>query len=59
LIGGGTGSYFGAVCWHRAGWWGVCSFGAGVLSLALITEFLCSRLLGGNTHENRSALGYR
>jgi predicted MFS family arabinose efflux permease len=31
FVGGALGSYLGAVCWHHAGWWGVCSFGAGSL----------------------------
>ncbi len=43
FIGGGLGSYFGAVCWHRAGWWGVCSFAAGAMLLAILAEFLFSR----------------
>jgi predicted MFS family arabinose efflux permease len=43
FVGGALGSYFGAVCWHRAGWWGVCSLGAGILCLALIAESLYSR----------------
>ena len=43
FVGGGTGSYLGAVCWHHAGWPGVCAFGAGVLCLALLVEFLCSQ----------------
>ena len=43
FIGGGLGSYLGAVCWNRAGWWGVCSFGAGIIALAILTESLCNR----------------
>jgi predicted MFS family arabinose efflux permease len=45
FVGGAAGSYLGAVCWHRAGWWGVCSFGAGILCLALLTESLYNRSL--------------
>jgi predicted MFS family arabinose efflux permease len=43
FTGGAGGSYLGAVCWHQAGWWGVCSFGAGIFGLAIITEWLYSR----------------
>jgi predicted MFS family arabinose efflux permease len=45
FVGGGSGSYLGAVCWHRAGWWGVCSFGAGILSLAIVVESFYNRSL--------------
>jgi predicted MFS family arabinose efflux permease len=45
FVGGALGSYLGAVCWHAAGWTGVCAFGAGVLCLALLTEAYYSRLL--------------
>jgi predicted MFS family arabinose efflux permease len=45
FAGGATGSYLGAVCWHHAGWWGVCSFGAGILCLALAVEFCFNRSL--------------
>jgi predicted MFS family arabinose efflux permease len=41
--GGACGSYLGAVCWHHAGWWGVCSFAAGVLSLSILAEYLYDR----------------
>jgi predicted MFS family arabinose efflux permease len=43
FIGGGSGSYLGAVCWHRAGWPGVCSFGAASLCLAIAAEAYYSR----------------
>jgi predicted MFS family arabinose efflux permease len=43
FVGGGTGSYLGAICWHWAGWWGVCGFSSAVLSLALIVEFFYRR----------------
>jgi predicted MFS family arabinose efflux permease len=47
FVGGGTGSYLGAICWHLAGWHGVCAFGAGVLCLAILAEFLFSRSIRG------------
>jgi predicted MFS family arabinose efflux permease len=40
FVGGALGSYLGAVCWHHAGWRGVCSFGAGILCLAILAESL-------------------
>ena len=43
FIGGGLGSWLGALCWHWAGWWGVCMFGSAVLCVAIITERLFSR----------------
>lgn len=43
IVGGALGSYFGAVCWHQAGWWGVCSFGAAILGLAVLAESLYHR----------------
>lgn len=43
FIGGAGGSYLGSVCWHRAGWWGVCSFGAGTLFLAILIESFYNR----------------
>jgi predicted MFS family arabinose efflux permease len=46
FVGGALGSYFGAVCWHHAGWWGVCSFGAGILCLALLAESFYNRSHG-------------
>ena len=45
FAGGASGSYLGAVCWHHAGWWGVCSFGAAILGLAIIVESLFNRSL--------------
>ena len=45
FVGGACGSYLGAVCWHHAGWWGVCSFGAGILCLAITAESFYNRLL--------------
>jgi len=45
FVGGALGSYLGAVCWHHAGWWGVCSFGAGILCLAILAESFCNRSL--------------
>ena len=38
FVGGALGSYLGAVCWHHAGWWGVCLFGAAILGLAIVAE---------------------
>jgi len=43
FIGGGLGSWLGALCWHWAGWWGVCMFGSAVLCVAITTEWLFSR----------------
>ena len=43
FAGGALGSYLGAVCWHHAGWWGVCSFGAAILCLAIVAEFFYHR----------------
>jgi predicted MFS family arabinose efflux permease len=45
FVGGACGSYLGSICWHHAGWWGVCSFGAGILCLAIIAESLYNRSL--------------
>jgi len=42
FVGGGLGSLGGAVCWHRAGWLGVCLVGSGAVGLALIAEYLHS-----------------
>ncbi len=38
FAGGALGSYLGAVCWHHGGWAGVCSFGAGILCVAILVE---------------------
>lgn len=46
FIGGGLGSYFGALCWHGGGWWGVCGFAIAILTLALIGEFFYRRSAG-------------
>ena len=46
FAGGAMGSYLGAVCWHHGGWWGVCSFGAGILCLAILAEYFYNRALG-------------
>ena len=43
FIGGGLGSYLGALSWHAAGWWGVCGFGAVAMSVALVTESIYGR----------------
>lgn len=43
FIGGGLGSYLGALAWHAAGWWGVCGFGALAISIAIVTESICGR----------------
>lgn len=43
FTGGGTGSWLGAVCWHWAGWWGVCGFASAVLLGGIIFESLCHR----------------
>ncbi len=43
FVGGALGSYTGAVCWHYAGWWGVCGFGAGTLLVGIIAESFYSR----------------
>jgi predicted MFS family arabinose efflux permease len=47
FVGGGLGSYAGALCWHAAGWPGVCGFGAVMLALALAVE---------SAHERRREL---
>jgi len=43
FVGGGIGSYLGAVAWHLAGWWGVCLFGAATPALGLVIEALHER----------------
>jgi predicted MFS family arabinose efflux permease len=43
FIGGGLGSYLGALSWHAVGWWGVCGFGAVVMSIAIVTESIYGR----------------
>ncbi len=39
FVGGGLGSLAGALCWHWAGWWGVCAVGGAAIVLALGVEF--------------------
>jgi predicted MFS family arabinose efflux permease len=39
FVGGGLGSLGGAICWHWAGWWGVCGLGAAAMAVALVVEF--------------------
>jgi predicted MFS family arabinose efflux permease len=51
FIGGGLGSLLGAICWHRAGWWGVCAVGIAAAALGLAVEFAHSR----STHKSSSA----
>jgi predicted MFS family arabinose efflux permease len=43
FIGGGLGSYLGALCWSWAGWWGVCGAGSTAVALALLVEFAHGR----------------
>ena len=43
FVGGGLGSFCGAICWHWAGWWGVCFVGSVAVGLALAVEFLHGR----------------
>jgi predicted MFS family arabinose efflux permease len=43
FIGGGLGSYLGALSWHAAGWPGVCGFASAILCLAIIVETLYGR----------------
>jgi predicted MFS family arabinose efflux permease len=38
FVGGGVGSFLGALAWHWAGWWGVCGFGAAAPALGLVVE---------------------
>lgn len=45
FIGGGLGSYLGAIAWHAAGWWGVCAFGALMPTLGLAVEAMHGRQL--------------
>jgi predicted MFS family arabinose efflux permease len=51
FAGGALGSYLGAVCWHHAGWWGVCSFGAAILGLATLTEVFYDRSFERSTQR--------
>jgi predicted MFS family arabinose efflux permease len=43
FIGGGLGSYLGALSWHAAGWWGVCGFGAVAIFVGIVTEAIHGR----------------
>ncbi len=43
FTGGGLGSWLGAICWHHAGWWGVCGFACAVLCVAITIESLYAR----------------
>ncbi len=43
FTGGAVGSYLGALCWHRAGWTGVCSLGAGIMGVAMLVESFYGR----------------
>lgn len=43
FIGGALGSLGGAVCWHRAGWWGVCGVGCAAMVMALGVEYFHGR----------------
>ncbi len=38
FLDGALGSLGGALCWHWAGWWGVCGAGAAAVGLALIVS---------------------
>ncbi len=48
FIGGGLGSYLGALCWHAAGWPCVCAFGAAAAALALVIEWSYGRAHEGS-----------
>jgi predicted MFS family arabinose efflux permease len=43
FIGGGLGSYLGALSWHAAGWWGVCGFGAIAIAMGIVIEAIHGR----------------
>ena len=49
FVGGGIGSLCGAICWHRAGWLGVCGVGVAAIALALTAEFLHGRFAREST----------
>lgn len=53
--GGGLGSWLGAICWHVAGWWGVCGFGVATVCLAIVVEALCKRAAGHRANPVPSA----
>jgi predicted MFS family arabinose efflux permease len=46
FVGGGLGSYLGALSWHAAGWRGVCGFGVIVMVMAIVTESIYGRKAG-------------
>ena len=43
FVGGGLGSWLGALCWHFGGWLGVCSFGVAILTIAIAVEWIYRR----------------
>jgi predicted MFS family arabinose efflux permease len=43
FVGGGVGSWLGALCWHFGGWLGVCGFGMATLTVALAVEWIYRR----------------
>ncbi|MFZ0711905.1 MAG: hypothetical protein WAM53_17830 [Terrimicrobiaceae bacterium] len=43
FVGGGLGSWLGALCWHFGGWLGVCSFGMATLTVGIAVEGICRR----------------
>lgn len=51
FVGGALGSYLGAICWHHAGWTGVCSYGGGIFALAIAVETIHDR-----SHRRRSLI---
>jgi predicted MFS family arabinose efflux permease len=55
FIGGGLGSWLGAICWHWKGWWGVCGFGTATLCLAIVVESLYNRAAIRNAIPNPPA----
>jgi predicted MFS family arabinose efflux permease len=52
FTGGAGGSYLGALCWHHAGWPGVCGFGAGMMGVAMLVESFY-----GRTHRQTPGSG--
>jgi len=55
FTGGGLGSWLGAVCWHLAGWWGVCGFGIAVICAAIVMESLYGRVESRERGMSRAA----
>jgi predicted MFS family arabinose efflux permease len=43
FVGGGLGSWLGALCWHFGGWLGVCGFGMAALIIAIVVEWFFAR----------------